>query len=482
MKGYDPDEMRRKFWDDPLRPKYHFTPPANWLNDPNGLIQWKGTYHLFYQHNPNEPRIGNIHWGHAKSKDLIHWEDMPLALEPNEKRSDGDGCWTGCVVLDDNVPTAVYTGWRNNFQRQMIAVSLDDDLVSWEKDPANPVISGSPIGIDPTNIRDPFVWKEEDKWKMLLGVNAIDKGPAVLMYKSVDLRQWHYVGMIYLDEKREKDSVWECPGIIKFNEKSLIYGSLNDKFLVEYRLGNLNENNKFEEDSRGILDAGDFYAPQVFTDDKNRNIMFGWITEARDEEEQVESGWSGSMSIPRIISLDSESKLKIKPVPEVKKLRSDNKYRNKREKIKSSSKMLPMRGSQVEIKAEFENIDATRFGFSIFESSDGKECTDVEIDRKNGKLIVDRSESTLNTSVDKSTQEALLDLAQGKSIMVNMFLDHSIVEIFVNDIVSLTSRIYPSKESSDGISIFAKDGSVELSDIHVWEMKSSWPKLDKYQS
>ncbi|KXA99664.1 hypothetical protein AKJ41_05090 [candidate division MSBL1 archaeon SCGC-AAA259O05] len=257
---------------------------------------------------------------------------------------------------------------------------------------------------------------------------------------------------------------------------------MDDKFLVEYRLGNLNENNKFEEDSRGILDAGDFYAPQVFMDDKNRNIMFGWITEARDEEEQVESGWSGSMSIPRIISLDSESKLKIKPVPEVKKLRSDNKYRNKREKIKSSSKMLPMKGSQVEIKAEFENIDATRFGFSIFESSDEKECTDVEIDRKNGKLIVDRSESTLNTSVDKSTQEALLDLAQGKSITVNMFLDHSIVEIFVNDMVSLTSRIYPSKESSDGISIFAKDGSVELSDIHVWEMESSWPKLDKYQS
>ena len=95
---------------DRQRPRYHFLPPANWLNDPNGLIQWRGRYHTFYQYNPNGPFHGTIHWGHAISDDSVHWEHLPIALAPTPGGPDADGCWSGCAVDHDGVPTLIYTG------------------------------------------------------------------------------------------------------------------------------------------------------------------------------------------------------------------------------------------------------------------------------------------------------------------------------------------------------------------------------------
>ena len=98
---------------DPHRPHYHFLPPANWLNDPNGLIQWNGEYHMFYQYNPNGPFHGTIHWGHAVSADLVHWRHLPIALAPEAGTADEDGCWSGCAVDDSGVPTLIYSGHRD---------------------------------------------------------------------------------------------------------------------------------------------------------------------------------------------------------------------------------------------------------------------------------------------------------------------------------------------------------------------------------
>jgi beta-fructofuranosidase len=95
---------------DPQRPRYHFLPPANWMHDPNGLIQWGTTYHLFYQYNPNGPFHGTIHWGHATSEDLVHWRHLPIALTPTPGGADADGCWSGCALNDDGIPTLLAEG------------------------------------------------------------------------------------------------------------------------------------------------------------------------------------------------------------------------------------------------------------------------------------------------------------------------------------------------------------------------------------
>ena len=112
------------------RPTYHFLPPANWMNDPNGLIQWEGQYHLFYQYNPYAAVPGNIHWGHAVSADLVHWADLPIALGPTPGSVDAGGCWSGCAVDDGGLPTLIYTGFRDGAQRPCLATS-QDGLLTW---------------------------------------------------------------------------------------------------------------------------------------------------------------------------------------------------------------------------------------------------------------------------------------------------------------------------------------------------------------
>src|SRR5689334_3008427 len=146
---------------DPQRPGYHFLPPANWMNDPNGLIHWRGVYHLFYQYNPNGPFWGTIHWGHAVSTDLVHWEHLPIALSPTVESSDEDGCWSGCAVDDDGVPTLIYSGHRAGAQRACLATS-SDGLLTWQKHPGNPVIVEPPAGLHLVEFRDHCVWREDD--------------------------------------------------------------------------------------------------------------------------------------------------------------------------------------------------------------------------------------------------------------------------------------------------------------------------------
>ena len=126
---------------DPHRPRFHFLPAKNWMNDPNGLIQWQGQYHLFYQYNPNGAVHGTIHWGHAVSSDLIRWTDLPIALTPTPGGPDAAGCWSGCAVDNHGIPTLIYTGIRP--QAQCIATSLDG-LITWEKFSGNPVLKSPP--------------------------------------------------------------------------------------------------------------------------------------------------------------------------------------------------------------------------------------------------------------------------------------------------------------------------------------------------
>ena len=157
---------------DPQRPQYHFLPPANWMNDPNGLLQYGGLYHLFYQHNPMAPTFGAMHWGHAVSRDLVHWEHWPIALAPTPDGPDADGCWSGCAVNNNGVPTLIYTGVRGKrgeSQAQGLAISRDN-LLTWEQYPGNPVLSQVPAEARQNyDFRDPFVWREGGSGYFLVG-------------------------------------------------------------------------------------------------------------------------------------------------------------------------------------------------------------------------------------------------------------------------------------------------------------------------
>ncbi|HEX5729064.1 MAG TPA: glycoside hydrolase family 32 protein, partial [Microbacterium sp.] len=143
---------------DPHRPAFHFVAPAGWLNDPNGLTQRDGWYHLFYQHNPFAAVHDRIHWGHARSTDLMHWENLPIALEPGEG-PDVDGCWSGVLVDDGGIPTLVYSGRHDGIELPCVATG-SADLLEWSTDAANPVIPAPPTDLDIVAFRDHCVWRE----------------------------------------------------------------------------------------------------------------------------------------------------------------------------------------------------------------------------------------------------------------------------------------------------------------------------------
>jgi beta-fructofuranosidase len=135
------------------------------MNDPNGLIQWRGQYHLFFQYNPFAPVWGSIHWGHAASDDLVHWRDLPIALAPTPNSVDGFGVFSGCAFDANGVPTVLYTGVRQpadgpRIELPCVATSTDADLVTWHKHPANPVIAAPPHDLDLLGFRDHSVWRE----------------------------------------------------------------------------------------------------------------------------------------------------------------------------------------------------------------------------------------------------------------------------------------------------------------------------------
>jgi beta-fructofuranosidase len=468
---------------DPSRPRYHIAPPANWLNDPNGIIEWNGRYHVFYQYNPGGAMHGTIHWGHAVSDDLVRWEDEPVALTPSPDGPDRDGCWSGCAVDDDGTPTIFYTGGRGMHQLPCRATATDPALREWEKDPENPVIDEVPadvIGSEhwEAEFRDHCIWFAEGLWHHLIGSGVRDVGGAVFYYTSTDLRDWEYVGPLLVGEG-ETGSMWECPELLDLGERDLLHVSNYEE--VVYFLGEFRDD-EFHPDERGVLDYGDFYAPQsLFEED--RSLTWGWLPEARDERAQWEAGWSGALSLPRELSLE-EGHLRQRPAPELEGLRESHGHH---EFDLDGKHRLDMEGRQLELDLTIQREGADEIELVVLESPDGgerstgsrssSERSSDAVERTpiritDEELIVEREESSLDDRAATDAQRMPIgDLDDPLSLRI--FVDGSVIEIFANERRCLTSRVYPTREDSTGVSLVAHGGSARV-DLDAWTLDSAW--------
>lgn len=313
----DVTPQRRIQPDDTLRPQYHFTAPQNWLNDPNGLIHWQGKYHLFYQHNPSATEWGLIHWGHAISDDLVHWQDMPIALTPTPDSYDESGVWSGCIVDDNGVATMLYTGTKGGLYEEQtvcIATSTDDDLATWQKYDNNPLKLEMPAELTYSGFRDPYVWRQNGLWKMVIGAGAQDGAEVVLLYEGETLYNWKYVSPLYVSEEKN-EYVYECPNFFKLGDKWVLLVSIMETSHVEYFVG-LFWNNHFIVETHGYLGNHPLYAPLTFEDKKGRHLMMGWLQETYPENASP-ANWSGSMSIPMELMLLDNNQLTVTPVREI---------------------------------------------------------------------------------------------------------------------------------------------------------------------
>lgn len=493
--------LRARLADDRHRPHYHYLPPANWMNDPNGTIQIGGTYHLFYQHFPDAAQWGPMHWGHATSRDLVHWEDLPIALAPTPGGPDTDGCWSGCAVNNDGVPTFVYSGNRaypqpdgmvKRVQSTCIATS-DDGLRMWQKHPANPVISGPPPELDTVQYRDPAVWREGDEWLCVTGSGIRGVGGTVLLYRSKDLVQWDYLGALYTGDVNVREPVWtgpmwECPQFFALDGTHVLVISVWDSGTkyVAYYTGDYADY-RFTPRTLARFDAGDsFYAPQAIKDDQGRRIMWGWLRERRSREAQVAAGWSGVMSLPRILTATPDGTLHYAPAPELETLRAAH-TREPERVLNSEVVPLPgVMGEYAEVRAEFAPGNAQAFGLLLRRSPDGAEETRLMFEPASGRLTLDRSRSGTDAgngsigasgagSAEISTVVGdLLPLAADEPLTLRVFLDGSAIEVFANERLCLSERVYPSRPDSTGVAAFAEGGSAMLYSLDCWQMRSIW--------
>lgn len=409
------------------RPRYHFLPPANWMNDPNGTIFYQGEYHLFYQFNPAKPKWGNLHWGHARSSDLVHWEHLPLALVPDGFPGEIH-CWSGCcIIADDGTPMILYTSMnlqalRTRAKRasQQWAATGSPDLVTWQKYPDNPILSEEIHGDQVVEQwRDPYVWKEGDEWLMVLaGEYPKEKLGRVFLYRSSDLLNWAYVGLLATDPL-DRGRGWECPNYFQVGDKYVLVVSPYGP--VIYSVGDF-DGREHHTDDWYTLDHGKaFYATNTYVDDRGRVILVGWI-KAKGE------GWAGCLSLPREVALEN-GQLMVRPVAELQALRGAHQhFERKLDTVAEAAGTAPIFGERAEIKAYFDLDQAEAFGF---------------------KLIDDDNEHLIRFDFPASRLQVLDEPAQLQFVPetgpleVHLFVDHSVIEIFINQREVFTAAFRP---------------------------------------
>ena len=451
---------------DHQRPKFHFLPSANWMNDPNAPIFWKGKYHMFYQYNPNGAFWGTMHWGHAVSTDMIHWKHLPVALAPSPGGPDKDGAFSGCAVDNNGVPTLIYTGTKP--EAQCIATS-SDGLYTWKKYEGNPVIPGAPAGLAVTGFRDPCVWRENDAWFMAIGSGFADVGGAVLLYTSPDLVHWSYLHPLFTGTMDTKSSakgpvgtgeMWECPSFFPLGDKHVLFVSTQGG--TPYFIGTYKDF-RFEPEIHGHLDHGAFYAPITQLDAHGRRILWGWIPERRSSQAQHAAGWSGVLSLPRVLSIRPDGRLGIEPALQSRALRQGRQnILNIAIPDGKPARIPGVSGDCLEIRAEIDPGDADEYGIQLCCSADLIDSLPI---------VHNRTLNRLSGAQPRASQHGNLILAEGETLRLIIFVDCSVIEVFANGRMCLTERAYTAKPSNTGVALYAKGGTAKLKSVQVFEMK-----------
>ncbi len=295
--------------------KHHFKPRKGWINDPNGLVYYKGYYHIFYQHCPNYeiPWQEPMHWGHARTKDFLSFEELPIALYP-DCDYDENGCWSGTAIVKDDVLYLFYASVRTKEKIQTVSIAYSTDGINFEKYSGNPVIDSYPADGGP-DFRDPAVCFVDGKYYLVMATgHAQTKKARLLLYESDDLLTWKYSSIM---SEWENSMYAECPSLCAAGDKYLLAASVcphGAKHYFSLKYGNFIDG-KFVEEICAEADKGpDQYAGQIFLDGKGRNILMSWI-----------SGWRykgfaerdvGCLSVPKEVKL-VDGKVYLYPIEEL---------------------------------------------------------------------------------------------------------------------------------------------------------------------
>jgi beta-fructofuranosidase len=454
----------RKLASDQLRPQFHLMPTHNWMNDPNGPIYFGGRYHMFHQYNPRGATWGNMHWAHATSPDMIYWQHEPIALAPTPGGPDTDGVFSGSAVLDNGKPTVIYTAvappssgadatlrdgthtWR---ETQCLAVAQDKELRIWKK-LSQPVIATPPTGLEVTGFRDPALWREGAHWMLILGSGVGGTGGMILLYTSTDLHHWTYLHPLIEGSPGKSTGVnpvdtgemWECPDFFPLGDKHVLLISTMGK--VRWKVGTYS-NQRFTPEKEGVVDWGSYYAAKTMLDASGRRVLWGWIPETRPDADLISAGWAGVMSLPRVLSLSPQNELQTEVAPIAGKLREEQVRNIDAVRIKDLAAEIHMR------------LHPQADDFHLHLYSDAGDFVLISCSKESG-----------TREIRVNTIPAPLPGLAGSPVRLHMFLDGSVLEVFANDTLALTARIYHNPSGPLRLKL---EGDVKIMSLQTWQMK-----------
>ncbi len=454
------------------RLRYHIMAPYGWLNDPNGLIEFKGNYHVFYQHYPYAAEWGAMHWGHAVSRDLIHWKHLPAALSPDPAYE--SGCFSGSAVEHDGALTLIYTSHdENRSPKEMQSIAESADGIHFTKFSGNPVIRTLPEEAS-EDFRDPKVWREDGLWHMVLGSCKNGRARA-LLFESEDLRGWKYAGILFESDGTLGD-MWECPDFFPLGDRYVLVVSPMHKPGSRnlYIVGHYDKpHHRFIPEKIREVDFGfDLYACQTFQDHLGRRILIAWMNQWNSAFPTKEDGWAGALTLPRELKLDGTD-IRALPIKEIDRLRGRHLAHRQMFRLEPAMRrVLPeISGKWIELclRVRFDDPACQTFGLHLRASEDRSEKTTLLCDLSEGTLSLDTTHAGLGNAEISSAPRA-----GDRELSLRIFIDTSSVEVFADGgRLTLTDRIYP-QDSSVFYDLFCTKGNCLVEKLDAWEMKSGW--------
>ena len=479
---------RKKLSTDRYRPAYHFVSPEVMLNDPHGLCFWQKRWHLFYQAyppdefpNPEDAPKRRQHWGHAVSDDLVHWRDLPYAIYPGIEKM----CFTGGTVVDGDKVVAFYPGVGAG---QMVAVSQDPLLLNWDKIDGNPVSRpGVPMG-------DSCIWKENETYYGLIG--------ARILLTSENLVDWKVVRNGY---DSNYDNFLAGPDFPIDDGCCPNFQPIGDKYILlcfshrrggQYLLGDYDHQSlQFTPYEHGRFNHGDVapggvHAPSAVADGKGGVVNIFNINDGGWRE-----GWDQVMSLVQRLTLGSDKRLRIEPFETIAALREDHKQIG--ETIIPANKDLVLdaiKGDTMELEIEIDPQESRWVQLNVLRSPDAEEQTSITLynfDRKlsiwyptSSVITLDGSRSSLLPNVwhrppERAVVERGWEWEGSDPLKLRVFIDRSVVEVFVNGKQYLATRVYPSRTDSVGVSLRAQGRDAVLKNLDAWQMKSIYDDFNK---
>lgn len=471
-----------------FRQKYHFMAPAYWINDPNGCMYHNGQYHLYYQHHPYSAQWGCAHWGHAASRDLVHWEHLPIALAPSEPYDDHPqgGVFSGSTLRKGNTVYAFYTGTANHgqgfVQTQCMAESHDGGL-TFSKSPNNPLISLPPAGFS-SDFRDPRILEHDGRYYMVLGsslgAGAWQGGDAcALLYRSDDLIHWTYQG-VFARSNGEYGTMWECLDLFELDGKWVMTFSpmFSGQRKAVYWVGEMDFTTpRFIKQTEGELDWGmEWYAPQTLRDALGNTFQFAWqnawdwMPWWRDfGPTGPQENWCGCMALPRKLSLDAQHRIVSEPAPALRQLRS-HPLTFSAPRLGNSKQEIPAFDPiSFELKLTVDLTRTTAKTLRLALRADQSRQTLVVLDLANQLLTFDRTHSDEYSQGQKSCRLLL----QGSACVLHLFSDVCSIELFTdNGLTCMSDLIYPTQPRQT-IYLWADQGEACVK-AETWKMEGIW--------